>query len=156
MDRPRILFVCAEKGARSALAEAWARRLAGDRAVAASAAFDPGLLPPFVHELIEEADLELASPEPAPLFQAFRSGEDFTEVVSLCGEQRHCDRFETSVDALYGQTARRHSWAVPTLSTLAGSPEEKREAARGIRERIRVEVERLLEELGVLGADSAA
>ena len=53
MARIRVLFVCIHNSARSQMAEAWLRQVAGDRFEVESAGLEPGKLNPFVVEAMK-------------------------------------------------------------------------------------------------------
>ncbi|MCX8094306.1 MAG: arsenate reductase ArsC, partial [Candidatus Goldbacteria bacterium] len=53
MDKIKVLFVCVHNSARSQMAEAYLNHLAGDRFIAESAGLEPGVLNPYVVEVMK-------------------------------------------------------------------------------------------------------
>jgi arsenate reductase len=61
MERQRVLFVCIHNSARSQMAEAWLRNLAGERFEVESAGLEPGKLNPFVVQAMAQAGIDKPS-----------------------------------------------------------------------------------------------
>jgi arsenate reductase len=58
MDKPCVLFLCAHNSARSQMAEALLRKLAGDRYTACSAGLEPTEVHPMTMRVLEEAGVD--------------------------------------------------------------------------------------------------
>jgi arsenate reductase (thioredoxin) len=66
--QPEILFLCVHNAGRSQMAAAFARQLAGDRAIIYSAGSDPGeKLNAAVVDAMKEVDLDISSESPKKL-----------------------------------------------------------------------------------------
>lgn len=142
MSPVRLLFVCTHNGARSRIAEEFAKRAASERIESYSASFESDRIGPLPISVMGEVGIELPAAPPESVFERYKAQERFDYVIALCdpasGEQAPI--FLANVDALYGETAQRVNWAIPNFRSLRGSDEEKKTGARRIRDRIRTEV----------------
>ena len=145
----RLLFVCTHNGARSRIAEEFAKRAASGRVEAHSASLESDRIGPLPISVMGEVGIELPAVPPESVFERYQAQERFDYVITLCdpvsGEQAPI--FLANVDALYGETAQRLNWVVPNFRSLRGSDEEKQAGARQIRDRIRTEVVTFLSHL---------
>ncbi|MBP1776104.1 MAG: hypothetical protein H6Q86_2114 [candidate division NC10 bacterium] len=142
MTPVRLLFVCTHNGARSRIAEEFAKRAASGRVESHSAGLESDRIGPLAISVMGEVGIELPAAPPESVFERYKAQERFDYVITLCdpasGEQAPI--FLANVDALYGETAQRVNWVVPNFRSLRGSDEEKKTGARQIRDRIRTEV----------------
>ena len=60
MDKKKVLFVCVHNSARSQMAEAFLKQMAGDRFEVESAGLEPGKLNPIVVEVMKEVGLDIS------------------------------------------------------------------------------------------------
>lgn len=79
----RILFVCKKNSRRSQMAEGFAKRMAGDRAIVASAGLAGSEIDPLTVEVMAEVGVDISDQRSQPLSDF--SPEDFNVVISLCG-----------------------------------------------------------------------
>jgi len=151
MTPVRLLFVCTHNGARSRIAEEFAKRAASERIESYSASLESDRIGPLPISVMGEVGIELPAAPPESVFDRYKAQERFDYVITLCdpasGEQAPI--FLANVDALYGETAQRVNWVIPNFRSLRGSDEEKTAGARQIRERIRTEVVALLSRLSL-------
>ncbi len=130
---PEILFLCVHNAGRSQMAAAFARQLAGPRAVIHSAGSAPGeTLNPAVVTVMIEAGLDIRGEQPRKLTDEMARSADVI-VTMGCGDA--CP---------YYAGKRYEDWVLtdPAGQTL--------EVVRGIRDDIRARVVALLRELGAL------
>ncbi len=59
MDKKKVLFVCVHNSARSQMAEAFLKQMAGDRFEVESAGLEPGKLNPVVVEAMKEVGIDI-------------------------------------------------------------------------------------------------
>ena len=73
------------------------------------------------------------------VFDRYASNETFDYVITLCHEAstENCPVFRDSVDMVYGKQAQILGWSVLDFLELKGSPDEKLEGARKIRDTIK-------------------
>lgn len=132
MDRPVLLFLCAENAGRSQMAAAFARDLAGGAVEVLSGGSRPAdAIHPAVERAMAEVGIDLAAERPRRWTEADLARADVI-VTMGCGE---------TCPLIPGK--RYLDWPVPDP---AGLPIE---AVRPIRDGIRQRVTALLAELGV-------
>lgn len=132
MDRPVLLFLCAENAGRSQMAAAFARDLAGGAVEVLSGGSRPAdAIHPAVERAMAEVGIDLAAERPRRWTEADLARADVI-VTMGCGD---------ACPLIPGK--RYLDWPVPDP---AGLPIE---AVRPIRDEIRQRVTALLAELGV-------
>ena len=130
---PRVLFVCVENSNRSQMAEAFARRLGGNRVDARSAGSRPsGRINPRAVAFMAERGIDLTAQHSKSLDDV--GSEPFDAVVTMgCGDA--CP---------WIAAARREDWALPDPKSLDDA------GFRQVRDDIERRVAGLLRELGVM------
>lgn len=122
------------------MAEAWLKHFGGDAFEPASAGLEPGTLNPMVVEVMREVGLDLARQQTKSVFDVFKSGRLFHNVITVCDEAsaERCPIFP-------GVTTRLH-WSFPDPSKVTGTQEQKLAQVRVIRDEIRDRVRAWLAE----------
>jgi arsenate reductase len=135
MNKPKILFICVHNSARSQMAEAFLNDICGAEFEVQSAGLEPGTLNPLVVEVMREAGFDISKNKTQAVFEVFKSGQLFAYVITVCSEAEAggCPIFP-------GPTKRLH-WPFPDPSKVEGTPEEKLEKVRQIRDAILARVE---------------
>ncbi len=135
MQKQKVLFICIHNSARSQMAEAWVNHLYGDLFEAQSAGLEPGTLNPLVVQAMKEVGIDISRNKTKSVSDFVKSGNFFSYVITLCDEAsaERCPIFP-------GVTKRLH-WGIPDPSAVTGTPEEKLEKIRAIRDAIRSSVE---------------
>ena len=137
MPKPRVLFVCVGNAARSQMAEAWLRRLAGDRFEALSAGTHPIGVSPYTVQSMAEVGVDISKAGSKSIDEV---PGPFEYVVTTCAEA------EADCPNLHGTLATVH-WHVPdpvVPAMVARSEEEKGEIFRRARARLKQRVEEFL------------
>jgi arsenate reductase len=139
MKKKKVLFVCIQNSARSQMAEAWLNHLFGETFEAHSAGLEPGELNPLAVQVMREAGIDISGNETKSVFDKFKAGEIYNHVITVCDESNaeRCPIFP-------GIVSRMH-WGFEDPAQVTGTPEEKLEKARRIRDTIRVTVSRWAE-----------
>ena len=134
-----ILFVCIHNSARSQMAEAWLNRLAEGKSKAESTGVEPGRLNPIVVLAMEEVGVDISGK--ATKSVADMVGRPWDLVVTVCDEAsaERCPSFPGKV--------RREHWGFPDPSAFSGTPQEKLENTRSVRDQIRGRIEAFLKTL---------
>ena len=123
-----VLFICTHNAARSQMAEAFTRKLLGDRWEAASAGSSPTAVNPLVVRMMAEAGVDISGARSKSV-EEFR-GRRFDAVVTLCDRAKEsCPFFPTPGERIH------RSFDDP--SALRGSEEELLRELRRIRDEIR-------------------
>jgi arsenate reductase len=152
----RVLFVCKHNGARSRIAEEFAKLAASGRIEAFSSSFESEKIGPLPVSVMKEIDVELRTSPPKSVFERFKDKEAFDYVVGICDpdSNEQVPVFLNNLDTLYNKTAQRLNWSIPNFRSLSVKDEERKAKARQIRDRIKTEVLNLLSQL-VIDSDLA-
>jgi len=86
MARPRVLFICDHNSARSQMAEALLKAMAGERSEAASAGFEPGELNPLAVAAMSELGIDISGNATKRVFSFYRAGALFDYFITVCDE----------------------------------------------------------------------
>jgi arsenate reductase len=126
----KVLFVCIHNSARSQIAEAFLKKIGGDRFESRSSGLEPGILNPLAVEVMEEVGIDISSNLTKSVFDFFKSGELFDYVVTVCdgASAEKCPIFP-------GITTRLH-WSFEDPAALEGDHEARLASARKIRNEI--------------------
>jgi arsenate reductase (thioredoxin) len=130
MNKPKVLFICVHNSARSQMAAAFLNDVCGAEFEVQSAGLEPGTLNPLAVEVMRETGIDISRNETQAVFDVFKSGQLFAFVITVCSEAEAggCPIFP-------GPTQRLH-WPFPDPSKVEGTPEEKLEKVRQIRDAI--------------------
>lgn len=139
--KDKVLFVCVHNAARSQMAEALLKEMAGDRFEAESAGLEPGQLNPLAVEVMKEIAIDISGNQTKSAFDLFKEGRLYTHVITVCDQTsaEQCPFFP-------GITTRLH-WSFADPSGFTGTHEEKLEKTRQVREAIREKIAAWLKEL---------
>ncbi len=144
--KPSVLFVCIHNAARSQMAEAFLRHLAGDGFEAASAGLEKGQLNPLAVKVMAEIDIDIKQQSSKTVFSLLQQEKTFDYVITVCDDAsgERCPLFP-------GQAERLH-WRFADPAQLTGSLEEQVETIRLIREQIQQRVTWFVEERKIFPA----
>jgi arsenate reductase len=145
-QKKSVLFVCVHNSARSQMAEAFLRQMAGDHFAAASAGLEGGSLNPLAVEAMSEIGIDISRNTTTDVFDLLRQEKTFDYVITVCDDVsgERCPLFP-------GQAERLH-WSFADPVKLIGSPEERLEEIRLIREQIRQRVAWFIKERKIFPA----
>jgi len=138
----RVLFVCTHNGARSKIAEEFAKLSAGGRIEAHSASFESENIGPIPISVMTEIGIALQSSPPKSIFEVVKDNESFDYVIALCdpASPEHVPIFLSAVDKLYHKATKRLNWSIPNFRSISGTDEDKKTKARQIRDEIKTKV----------------
>jgi len=136
----KVLFICVHNSARSQMAAALLNERCAKYFEAESAGLEPGKLNPLAVEVLREMEIDISKNKTQAVFDVFKSGELFAYVITVCDESEAagCPIFP-------GVTTRLH-WSFPDPSKFSGSPEEKLEQTRKVRDEIEKQIRRFCAE----------
>jgi protein-tyrosine-phosphatase len=86
MEKQRVMFICIHNSARSQMAEAFLRNLAGERFEVHSAGLEAGTLNPLVVQAMEEVGIGMQDHFAKKAFDYVKKGERFDYVITVCDE----------------------------------------------------------------------
>jgi len=134
MGKKRVLFVCVHNSARSQMAEAYLRMIAGDRFEVESAGLEPGTINPYVVEVMREEGIDLSGKKTNSAFDFLKEERIYDIVVTVCDEtsSEKCPIFP-------GQSQRLH-WGFDDPSSFTGSDEEIKKLVREVRDSIKEKI----------------
>jgi len=122
----RVLIVCTHNAARSQMAEALLRWMAGDGVEVHSAGTEPTQVHPLTVRVLEEMGIN-ASGLRAKSVEEFR-GQAFDYVITVCDQARERCPYFPGGEHIH--------WSFPDPSAVEGSEEERLEAFRQVRDAI--------------------
>jgi len=139
--KQKVLFICVHNSARSQMAEALLNDICGNHFEAHSAGLEPGILNPMAVEAMREIGIDISRKGTQSVFDVFRSGELFADVIAVCDESsaERCPIFP-------GVTTRLH-WSFPDPAALTGTHKERLAGTREIRDQIRDRIEMWCDEM---------
>ena len=131
MNKMKVLFVCVHNSARSQMAEAFLKQMAGDRFEVESAGLEPGKLNPFTIEVMKEVGIDISQNKTKSVFDFYKQGKQYDYVITVCDESQSgaCPMFP-------GKGERLH-WGFDDPSGFQGAWEEKLEKTREVRDKIK-------------------
>ena len=141
MDKKKVLFVCVHNSARSQMAEAYLKQIAGDRFEVESAGLEPGKLNPIVVEIMKEVGIDILQNKTKSVFDFFKQGKQYDYVVTVCDESQSgaCPVFPGKGEKLH--------WGFADPSQFKGSWEDKVKQTREVRNQIEAETKEWINSL---------
>ena len=141
MDKKKVLFVCVHNSARSQMAEAFLKQLAGDRFEVESAGLEPGKLNPIVVDVMKEVGIDISQNKTKSAFDFFKQGKQYDYVVTVCDESQSgaCPVFP-------GKGERLH-WGFADPSQFKGPWEDKVKQTREVRNQIEAKIKEWINSL---------
>jgi arsenate reductase len=124
------------------MAEAYLNRLAVDRFEAESAGIEPGVLNPLVVESLKQDNIDISGNKTKSVFDFYKQGRLYNYVITVCDKEaaERCPVF-------IGVTERLH-WSFKDHSKFTGTKEEKLAQVNKVRDEIKEQVMRFIEEYG--------
>ena len=138
--KKRVLFICIHNSARSQIAEAYLKQIAGGRFEVESAGLEPGKLNPLAVKAMREAGIDISRNSTQSVFDLFRSGKRFQYVISVC------DDASAERCPIFPGVTTRMSWSFADPSAFTGTEQERLEQTIRVRDEIRERIRRWVEE----------
>jgi len=141
--KEKVLFVCAHNSARSQMAEALLKHLAGDRFEVESAGLEPGKLNPLAIGVMQEIGIDISQNKTKSVFDFYKQGKRYDYVITVCDESQaqKCPVFPGTA------VTRRIHWSFDDPVGFQGSWEEKMEKTRAVRDQINQRIDSWLREI---------
>lgn len=134
MEKRKVLFICIHNSARSQMAEAFLKYLAGEKFAAESAGIEPGKLNPLVVKSMMEIGIDISGKGTQSVFDVYERGETFDFVIAVC------DKEAAERCPVFPGAAKRLQWSFNDPSKLDGDEEEKLKKIAIIRDEIKERV----------------
>ena len=141
MARKRVLFVCIHNSARSQMAEAWLRHVAGDRFEVESAGLEPGKLNPFVVEAMKQVGIDISLHSPKGVQDLLNAGKTYDYVIAVC------DKEAAEKCPIFPGGSMKLQWSFPDPSAATGDHNNKLRVAAEVRDTIKATIEQWLREM---------
>ncbi len=140
MDKKKVLFVCVHNSARSQMAEAFLKQMAGDRFEVESAGLEPGKLNLVVVEVMKEVGIDISQNKTKSVFDFYKQGKQYDYVITVCDESQ-----SGSCPVFPGKSERFH-WGFADPSRFQGTLEDKMQKTREVRDKIKHRIIEWLDE----------
>jgi arsenate reductase (thioredoxin) len=140
MEAIKVLFICTHNSARSQMAEAFLKKMGGDRFAVQSAGITPGEISPLAIAAMAEIGIDISKNKTQSVFELVQRGELFEYVIAVCDKA-------AGLCPIYPGFTNRLEWSFEDPSTFSGTWEEKLQKTRIVRERIRFQVEEWIQNL---------
>jgi arsenate reductase len=141
MAKAKVLFLCTHNTARSQMAEAWLRKMAGDRFEAFSAGTEPREINPYTKQVMAEVGLDLRN-------QRSKSIVEFLGRMTVGYLIIVCEKVEENCPITFPGFMYRLFWPFEDPVAFAGSEEAKLAKFREVRDKIAARLQLWLRELG--------
>ncbi len=136
--KPMVLFLCTGNSARSQMAEALLRHMAGDRYEARSAGTNPRPIHPLTFTVMQEIGISLEGHYPKKV-DVFREEPIHTLIVVCSHAVRNCP-------ITWPGIASQIYWDIPDPAAVQGNEEEKHAAFQNARELLTAHIRQWLAE----------
>lgn len=133
-DKLKVLFVCIHNSARSQMAEAFLKQMAGDRFEVESAGIEPGKLNPVVVEVMKEIGIDISGNKTQSVQSLLDAGKNFDYIFTVC------DETQAERCPLFPGGGKRIHIGFPDPSSFQGTQEEKLQKTREVREMIKEKI----------------
>jgi arsenate reductase len=141
MKKQTVLFLCTGNSARSQMAEAFLRKLSGDRFEALSAGLDPVGVNPLTIKVMNEVGIDMS-------VHSSKTVGTYLGKVTAHFVVFVCDRAEKSCPYVWPNALARLSWPFEDPAACRGTDEERLAKFRQVRDQIRDKIQSWLIELG--------
>lgn len=131
----KVLFVCVHNSARSQMAEALLKKIGADEFEVSSAGIEPGVLNPYVVEVLKnDENIDISNNETKSAFDFVKQGKLFQYIVTVCDESaaQRCP--------IFPGVRERIMMSFDDPSTFSGTKEEILEQVRVVKNKIKKEV----------------
>jgi arsenate reductase len=137
--KTRVLFLCIHNSARSQMAAAFLRQLAGDRFEVESAGLEPGRLNPLAVAAMKDAGIDISGNGTQSVFDLTQRGRRFAYVISVC------DAASAERCPIFPGVSRRLNWSFADPSAFTGTEDERLRQTIAVRDQIRERVRAWIE-----------
>jgi arsenate reductase len=130
MNKRTVLFLCTGNSARSQMAEALLRELAGERFEPASAGLDPKGVHPLTVQVLKEEGIDIGGARSTDV-REYLGKKTFADLITVCG---HAD---AACPTVFPGVQRRYHWPFDDPAAATGTEAEKLAAFRKARDQIK-------------------
>ena len=123
------------------MAEAYLKKFGGESFEVESAGLEPGILNPFVVDVMKEDGIDISNNKTKSVFDFFKQGKMYSYVITVC------DEAAAEQCPIFPGICKRLHWSFPDPSAIKGSDSEKLEDTRVIRDQIKEKIISWINEL---------
>jgi len=134
VDKIKVLFVCVHNSARSQMAEAFLKKIGGERFEVESAGLEPGTLNLIVVDAMKEAGIDISGNKTKSVFDFYKQGKLYNYVFTVC------DEASGEACPVFPGVKKNIHWGFSDPSKLEGSYDEKLAQIRKIRDEIELKI----------------
>lgn len=131
MAKKKVLFICVHNSARSQMAEAFLKQMAGDKFEVESAGLEPGKLNPLAIEVMKEAGIDISQNKTKSVFDFYKESRRYDYVITVCDES------QSGKCPLFPGGGQKLHWGFDDPSRFEGTYEEKLRQTRTVRDAIK-------------------
>lgn len=126
----KVLFLCTGNSARSQMAEALLRQMAGDRFDPASAGMMPKGVHPLTIKALDEVGIDIRDAKSRDV-REFLGKQTFLDLITVCSNA------DESCPTVFPGVQRRYHWPFDDPADAKGTEEEQLEVFRRVRDEIK-------------------
>jgi arsenate reductase len=138
MNKRRVLFLCTGNSARSQMAEALLRKLAGDRFEPHSAGLEPKGVHPLTVQVLKEEGIDISDAKSTDV-REYLGHKLFPDLITVCS---HAD---SACPTVFPGVQRRYHWPFEDPAAVKGTDEQKLAAFRKARDQIKQRIKEWLD-----------
>jgi arsenate reductase len=132
MKKQKVLFICVHNSGRSQMAEAYLKKISGEKFDVESAGLEPAEeINPLVVKVMREEGIDISDNKTQSVFDLFKRGKLYDHVITVC------DGAAEAKCPVFAGITKRWNWPFPDPAAVVGSDEEKLEKVREIRNMIK-------------------
>jgi arsenate reductase len=134
MAHIKVLFLCIHNSARSQMAEAYLKKIGGDKFYVESAGLESGTLNPLAVEVMKEDGIDISSNKTKSVFDFFKEGRTYNYVITVC------DAASSDRCPVFPGVHKKLNWNFEDPSAFSGTRIEMLDATRKVRDKIKAAV----------------
>jgi len=138
MDKKRALFICVHNSARSQIAEAFLKQMAGDKFEVESAGLEPGKLNPLAIEVMKEVGIDISQNKTKSAIDFYKQGKQYDYIITVC------DEYQSGACPVFPGKGERLHWGFADPSGFEGTQEDKIKKTREVRNQIEAKIKEWL------------
>lgn len=141
MMKTKVLFLCTHNSARSQMAEAYLKKMGGDKFEVESAGLEAGNLNPFAVAVMKEEGIDISGNQTNNVFDFFKQGKLYRYVITVC------DKDASDRCPIFPGMSEKINWSFSDPSSFVGTEEEKLQETRKVRDQIKKAVQDFVKQL---------
>ncbi len=141
MMKTKVLFLCIHNSARSQMAEAYLKKIGGDKFEVESAGLEAGNLNSFAIEVMKEEGIAISKNQTNNVFDFFKQGKLYRYVITVC------DKDASDRCPIFPGMSEKINWSFSDPSSFTGTEEEKLQKTRKVRDQIKQAVQDFVKQL---------